>query len=133
MTGVQTCALPIYVFNTACDEYKIFKENSNDISNDDSAIIDEINNNITNSELSLAYLTEKFGVSNKYISTICKRILGMTYIQYVQNERIKLAINYIQNSNYTLDEIASMCGYTNQLTFRRNFKNVTGVNPSEYK
>lgn len=81
----------------------------------------------------LAYLTEKFGVSNKYISTMCKRILGMTYIQYVQNERIKLAINYIQNSNYTLDEIASMCGYTNQLTFRRNFKNVTGVNPSEYK
>mgnify|MGYP001058770136 FL=1 len=121
------------VFNTACDEYKIFKEKYNDISNDDSAIIDEINNNITNSELSLAYLTEKFGVSNKYISTMCKRILGMTYIQYVQNERIKLAINYIQNSNYTLDEIASMCGYTNQLTFRRNFKNVTGVNPSEYK
>lgn len=121
------------VLNTACDEYKIFKEKSNDISNDDSAIIDEINNNITNSELSLAYLTEKFGVSNKYISTMCKRILGMTYIQYVQNERIKLAINYIQNSNYTLDEIASMCGYTSQLTFRRNFKNVTGVNPSEYK
>lgn len=121
------------VLNTACDEYKIFKEKSNDISNDDSAIIDEINNNISNSELSLAYLTEKFGVSNKYISTMCKRILGMTYIQYVQNERIKLAINYIQNSNYTLDEIASMCGYTSQLTFRRNFKNVTGVNPSEYK
>ena len=121
------------VLNTACDEYKIFKEKSNDISNDDSAIIDEINNNITNSELSLAYLTEKFGVSNKYISTMCKRILGMTYIQYVQNERIKLAINYIQNSNYTLDEITSMCGYTSQLTFRRNFKNVTGVNPSEYK
>ncbi len=121
------------VLNTACDEYKIFKEKYNDISNDDSAIIDEINNNITNPELSLAYLTEKFGVSNKYISTMCKRILGMTYIQYVQNERIKLAINYIQNSNYTLDEIASMCGYTNQLTFRRNFKNVTGVNPSEYK
>lgn len=121
------------VLNTACNEYKIFKEKSNDISNDDSAIIDEINNNISNSELSLAYLTEKFGVSNKYISTMCKRILGMTYIQYVQNERIKLAINYIQNSNYTLDEIASMCGYTSQLTFRRNFKNVTGVNPSEYK
>lgn len=121
------------VLNTACNEYKIFKEKSNDISNDDSTIIDEINNNISNSELSLAYLTEKFGVSNKYISTMCKRILGMTYIQYVQNERIKLAINYIQNSNYTLDEIASMCGYTSQLTFRRNFKNVTGVNPSEYK
>ena len=51
----------------------------------------------------------------------------------MSNERIKLAINYIQNSNYTLDEIASMCGYTSQLTFRRNFKNVTGVNPSEYK
>ena len=53
------------VLNTACDEYKIFKEKSNDISNDDSAIIDEINNNITNSELSLAYLTEKFGKTNE--------------------------------------------------------------------
>lgn len=121
------------IYSMACNEYMMLEENKTDIIPVDNDIINEINDNLTNPELSLAYLTEKFNVSNKYITTLCKRMLGMTYIQYVQRNRIELAKKYIREGKYTLDEISQMCGYTSPLTFRRNFKNITGYNPSEYR
>lgn len=120
------------IYNKACDEYRIIHQTVKQHTGNDRDIIRVIDENITNPELSLAYITERFNVSNKYISTLCKKQLGQTYIQYVQEIRIKLATEYIKQGGYTLDEIAQMCGYTSMLTFRRNFKNVTGVNPSEY-
>ena len=56
----------------------------------------------------------------------------MTYIQYIQELRIKKATEYIKDGQHSLEEIAALCGYSNMLTFRRNFKSVMGVNPSEY-
>ncbi len=123
----------IEIYNVACNEYSMVKKEVVELSGTDREIINEINNNLTNEELSLAYLTDKFNVNNKYISTVCKKMLGKTYIQYVQEKRVELAIGYINKGGYTLDEIAELCGYTSTLTFRRNFKSVTGVNPSEYK
>lgn len=122
------------VFETAGCEYKKFRESKADIGKLNSDIIDEINANYTDKDMSLARLTDKFGVSNKYISVMIKKTLGMTYIQYVQELRIEHARMLMQeNENYSLEDIAGMCGYTSMLTFRRNFKTVTGVKPSEYK
>ncbi|MDD7040219.1 MAG: helix-turn-helix domain-containing protein, partial [Alistipes senegalensis] len=74
-----------------------------------------------------------FGVSNKYISLMCKKHLGVTYLQYVQEKRIRAAIELMETTDDALEVIAGKVGYTNILTFRRNFKTVMGVNPSEYK
>ena len=99
----------------------------------DQVILDYIRDNFNNSELSLQYLTDKFGVSNKYISLLCKNELGMTYLQYVQGRRIEYALELLKTTDYTLEKIGELCGYTNQLTFRRNFKMITGFNPSDYR
>lgn len=99
----------------------------------DQVIVDYIRENYNNSELSLQYLTDKFGVSNKYISLLCKNELGMTYLQYVQGRRIEYALELLKTTDYTLEKIGELCGYTNQLTFRRNFKMITGFNPSDYR
>ena len=32
-----------------------------------------------------------------------------------------------------LEDIAQQCGFTNLLTFRRNFKAVMGMNPSDFR
>jgi YesN/AraC family two-component response regulator len=95
-------------------------------------IMKEIDDNYMKADMSLAYLTDKFGVSNKYITMLCKSTKGMTYIQYIQELRIKKATEYIKDGQHSLEEIAALCGYSNMLTFRRNFKSVMGVNPSEY-
>ena len=83
--------------------------------------------------LSLQSLTDRFNVSNKYLSLLCKERFGTTYLQYVQTKRIQKAVELLQEGTHSLTEVSNMCGYTNQLTFRRNFKGVTGMNPSVYQ
>lgn len=99
----------------------------------DSIILDYIKENYTNAELSLQYLTDKFGISNKYISLLCKNELGVTYLQYVHEKRIGHAVELLETTDDTLEKISELSGYTSQLTFRRNFKMVTGMNPSDYR
>lgn len=96
-------------------------------------IISYIETNYCDPELSLQSLTVKYNVSNKYLSLLCKDHFGMTYLQYIQNRRIRKAVELLKENRYSLTEISVMCGYTNQLTFRRNFKSITGRNPSDFE
>lgn len=84
-------------------------------------------------DLSLQSLTDRFNVSNKYLSLLCKERFGVTYLQYIQTKRIRKAEELLKEGKHSLTEVGVLCGYTNQLTFRRNFKTITGVNPSVYQ
>lgn len=95
-------------------------------------IIQYIDENCFDSELSLQNISEHFKVSNKYLSLLCRKRYGVTYLQYIQNRRIHQAAELLSGKQYSLSEVATMCGYTNQLTFRRNFKSIMGINPSDY-
>lgn len=92
-----------------------------------------IDGHYCDTDLSLQSLTDRFNVSNKYLSVLCKERFGVTYLQYVQTKRIKKAVELLKEGRYSLTEVGVMCGYTNQLTFRRNFKSITGMNPSAYQ
>ena len=120
------------VYNMACEQYMDMSASRKDTNELNKEIMREIDDNYMKADMSLAYLTDKFGVSNKYITMLCKSTKGMTYIQYIQELRIKKATEYIKDRQHSLEEIAALCGYFNMLTFRRNFKSVMGVNPSEY-
>ena len=103
----------------------------------DSKLEDEIlayiEANCYDANLSLQSLSDQFSVSSKYLSLLCKKCYGVTYLQYIQNRRIEKAVELLKTKKYSLAEVSTMCGYTNQLTFRRNFKNITGTNPSDYE
>ena len=96
-------------------------------------IVSYIDTHYCDVNLSLQTLTDRFNVSNKYLSLLCKERFGVTYLQYIQTKRIQKAAELLQEKRYSLTEIGTMCGYTNQLTFRRNFKSIIGVNPSSYQ
>lgn len=104
---------------------------------EDSRLEDEIlayiDENCYDSELSLQKISEHFKVSSKYLSLLCRKRYNMTYLQYIQDKRIRRASQLLSEKKYSLSEIAEMCGYANQLTFRRNFKSIMGINPSDYR
>lgn len=104
---------------------------------EDSRLEDEIlayiDENCYDTELSLQMISEHFRVSSKYLSLLCRKRYDMTYLQYIQDKRIRRAAQLLSEKKYSLSEIAVMCGYANQLTFRRNFKSIMGVNPSDYR
>ena len=121
------------VYETICNQMQMITSNKKDIEKLGKEIIEYIDENFRNPEISLANITEKFGVSNKYITQCCKQKLGVTYLQYIQEKRIAYSRQLLDERKLPLEQIAELCGYTNLLTFRRNFKSITGMNPSDYR
>lgn len=74
-------------------------------------------------ELNPSYLSREF---SKYFE-------DLNFGDYVRKLRIEKAISLIQNSTYTLTEIAYMTGFSDQSHFTRIFKQSTGKNPSSYR
>lgn len=120
------------IYETICEKIDEVAEEACDMGSIDNQIIECLDLEFADKNMSLQYLTEKFGMSNKYITLLCKKRFGKTYLAYIQEKRIDYAIELMKSGEYSLENVASKCGYTNLLTFRRNFKAVTGVNPSEY-
>lgn len=74
-------------------------------------------------DLNPSYLSREF---SKYFE-------DLNFGEYVRKLRIEKAINLIENSNYSLTEIAYMTGFSDQSHFTRIFKLHTGKNPSSYR
>lgn len=74
-------------------------------------------------ELNPSYLSREF---SKYFD-------DLNFGNYVRKLRIEKAIHLIENSSYTLSEIAYMTGFSDQSHFTRIFKLQTGKNPSSYR
>ena len=84
-------------------------------------------------DLSLNGVADRFGVSTKMVGLICRKKYNQTFLAYVRDRQIQRAKELLRETDLSLEEIAARCGFSNILTFRRNFKSVTGVNPSEYR
>ncbi|MFV8343698.1 chromate resistance protein ChrB domain-containing protein [Flavobacterium sp. XS2P39] len=74
-------------------------------------------------ELNPSYLSREF---SKYFE-------DLNFGDYVRKLRIEKAITLIQNSTYSLTEIAYMTGFSDQSHFTRIFKQSTGKNPSSFR
>lgn len=96
-------------------------------------VCDFIGSHYCDPDLSLNALADRFGVSTKVIGTICKNCYGKTFLQYVRERQIGYAAELLKTTDKTLEEISQQCGFINVLTFRRNFKAVKGVNPSDFR
>lgn len=96
-------------------------------------VVSYIDQNYCDPDLSLASLCDHFGVSAKVVGLICKKKLGTTFLQYVHEKQIHRAAELLKNSDESLEEIAKQCGFVNVLTFRRNFKAVMDMNPSDFR
>ncbi len=96
-------------------------------------ICEYIDANVLNPDLSLTAVADHFGVSGKLVGNVCKNTYGKTYLQYVRDSQIQHAAELLQTTDLPLEEIAERCGFTNLLTFRRNFKATMNINPSDYR
>lgn len=98
----------------------------------DEEILRYVEEHFCDQDISLQFLSDHFRVSNKYLLLLFKQRYGMTYLQYLQGKRIARAAEMIREGQLSLAEIGERVGYPNQLTFRRNFKAVMGITPSDY-
>lgn len=63
---------------------------------------------------------------------IFKAAWGVSPGQYVQEIRLKTAIQYLSNTNFTIRRIAERVGFNNEYYFANWFKEKTGYAPKSY-
>ncbi len=58
---------------------------------------------------------------------------GNTFQGIVAHVRMNMAVDYLANSDYLVEEIAFKLGYSDQSTFTHAFKRWTGASPTDYR
>lgn len=90
-------------------------------------IIQHINQNIMNeNQLSIAYLSEKFNISNKYFSQYFRRNSDESLKDYIQKTKLQIAVNRIKYTQTPLQEIAWSLGFTDGSHLNKTLKKHLG-------
>ncbi|SDW91329.1 AraC family transcriptional regulator [Paenibacillus sp. CF384] len=83
--------------------------------------------------LSLSALAARAAVSPSYFSRMFKQMTGLNVTEYVIAKRIMHAKELLGDTDYTVAEIATLCGFESLPHFYRMFKKVAGSTPAHYK
>ncbi|HEY5563247.1 MAG TPA: AraC family transcriptional regulator [Clostridiaceae bacterium] len=95
-------------------------------------VINFINENFTQ-DISIKSLEKITFVEASYFTKIFKKYNGISPSRYLCIKRITRAIEYLENTNKTILEIATLCGFNNTTNFNKIFKKVTNKTPSEFR
>ena len=94
--------------------------------------IEEINRNFTQNDLCVSHLAALCGVSEVYFRRLFLNALGVSPKEHIIQKRIEYAKSLLRSENFSLCEIALMCGYSESCHFSREFKKRVGVAPRDF-
>ena len=95
-------------------------------------VIEFINENYANPDMSLSMLADRFSLTETYLSHAYKEYTGMNISGYIEKLRISRAQELLREGK-TLEQIAQEVGYGHVYSFRTAFKRVTGLTPGAYR
>lgn len=96
-------------------------------------ILEVLDVNIYNMDLSLTLVADELGISTGYLSGIFKKIFGASFKEYILTRRLeqaKLLLLSTQMKNY---EIGEATGFVDANYFSTVFKKYVGMSPKQYK
>lgn len=73
------------------------------------------------------------GMAPTYFSNLFKNTLNKPFIKFLNEVRIRNAMDMLKETNYNITEISMLVGYNHLTHFNRVFKQVTGVTPTDYR
>jgi two-component system response regulator YesN len=92
-----------------------------------------IKEHFADSNLSLEDVSETLQVSSVYLSRKFKEELGTSFIHVLSEIRMTKAIELLNTTDTTINEIAKLVGFENQHYFSTSFKKIVGVSPNQYR
>jgi len=94
-------------------------------------ILQYIQHNYKN--LKLHSLAEYFHYSDAHMSTLIKHNTGMNFISLINKLKISKAVEYLENTEITISEIAEYVGFNSADHFSRTFKKHHDISPKQYR
>jgi len=83
--------------------------------------------------ISLRSIASQFCYSYTYLSKYLNNILGISFVDFINENRINYAIYLLKNTQTTITYIAYTCGYSSIRSFNRNFLKITKKTPKSYR
>ena len=81
-------------------------------------------------------LEEVASVAGMNVTAFCRYFRqksGKTFSQFVNEQRISYACKFLMHGSRTIADISDEAGFNNISNFNRQFKNIMGKSPSEYR
>ena len=73
------------------------------------------------------------GYNSDYLGRIYHRLYGCTLTESIHRRRIEKACEWLLDTNLTITQIASRCGFSDPDYFRRIFRRVMQIAPGDYR
>lgn len=93
---------------------------------------DYIDQNL-DTKLTLEALAKKCFYNPSYFSRIFKDKFGVSFKEYVGRKRVEYSCRLLEETEYTVDEIASIVGFSERSSFYQLFSKYTEATPSDYR
>lgn len=88
--------------------------------------------NSVNTPWTVESLATAAGMSRSAFAARFKELLGQTPLEYVTEWRMQKAMQFLQQRDKKLIDVARSVGYESDAAFSKAFKRVVGANPGEY-
>ena len=82
---------------------------------------------------SVSDIAKKCCVSESKLYHLFQKELGQTPVKFLNSIKINIAIEYLENRNYSVSEISRMTGFNSENHFRKTFFDFTGTTPLKYR
>lgn len=86
----------------------------------------------SNPDFNLAVLAERLQVAEKKLYGDFKKIYGVSFSSYLEMKRLHYAQEFLKEKR-SIGEVSQAVGYSSDYSFRRAFKRVVGMIPSDYQ
>ncbi|NMO94445.1 helix-turn-helix domain-containing protein [Paenibacillus lemnae] len=96
-------------------------------------VVEYIDENYTDYDLSLGSISSKFSISSSYFSRYFKEKVGINFSQYIWQKRMDEVTRQLLHTEDPLKDIITRVGYLDTPNFIRKFKKETGVTPGQYR
>ena len=86
-----------------------------------------------NTDFSVSDVAKKCCVSESTLYHLFQKELGQTPVSFLNSIRINVAIEYLENSNYSVSTVSEMVGFNSENHFRKVFSDLTGTTPLKFR
>ncbi|MBP1992110.1 response regulator [Paenibacillus eucommiae] len=83
--------------------------------------------------LTLQQVAKFVHLNPNYLSEVFKKEMGLSYIEFITQERMNRAANILRSTDKKVSEIALEVGYEDMKYFSQQFKKYMGRTPSEFR
>ena len=132
LTDLISESVLLYTFSYIGNRILTFDENMHKTEKAFLIIKKYIDDNFTNSALTLSSISKELLYNPKYISGLLKKKMNIGLVEYINTIRIQYACTLINQGFTSVKEIAALSGYRDALYFSKVFKKKMGVSPKQY-